>query len=327
MHDPIGGSFVPPAYAYEHGSGPAAVILGAVSGEGVYPPEWTNVLFFGDMFKEFIRTLRPTGGSRGTVADFGLASALIVQYVRGPEGRIYWLTYGNGGQIIRLDHDDERRLSANASAEPSAVERGSATHLFVDVEVGDAVVSVRADLQAIGGAADQPLFNDGSHGDAVAGDDRWSLLVNIPPGAALGASTVPVVVSDTEGQVVSLNVSVTVQGVADTDSDGLSDHCETAFGLNPSSNAEHVSAGGDFDGDGVTNLQECNAGTHPRGFFARYFAEGATGAFFATRFAVANTRVDRSAQCDDLRHDGPRALPLPARRWRRHHRADGHRIR
>ena len=58
-----------------------------------------------------------------------------------------------------------------------------------------------------------------------------------------------------------------------------------------------MSAGGDFDGDGVTNLQECNAGTHPRGFFARYFAEGATGAFFATRFAVANTRVDRSALC------------------------------
>ena len=146
-----------------------------------------------------------------------------MQYVRGPEGKIYWLTYGNGGQIIRLDHDGERRLSARASAEPSAVERGTATHLFADVaQVGDAVVSVRADLQALGGAADQPLFNDGSHGDAVAGDDRWSFLVNISPGAALGASTVPVVVSDTEGQVVSLNVSVTVQGVADTDSDGLS---------------------------------------------------------------------------------------------------------
>ena len=114
----------------------------------------------------------------------------------------------------------------------------------------------------------------------------------------------PVVVSDSEGHVVSLNVAVTVQGEADTDNDGLSDRCETAFGLNPSSNADHVSAGGDFDGDGATNLQECNAGTHPRGFFARYFAEGATSTFFATRFAVANTRVDPIGTLHDLRHDG-----------------------
>ena len=41
----------------------------------------------------------------------------------------------------------------------------------------------------------------------------------------------------------------------------------------------------------AANAQECVAGTHPRGLYARYLAEGATGAFFDTRVVVANPGV------------------------------------
>ena len=35
-------------------------------------------------------------------------------------------------------------------------------------------------------------------------------------------------------------------------------------------------------------MQEQQEGTHPRGFVITYLAEGATGAFFDTRLAIAN---------------------------------------
>ena len=51
----------------------------------------------------------------------------------------------------------------------------------------------------------------------------------------------------------------------------MDDQWETAFGLD----AETADGGLDPDGDGLTNLQEHDSGTHPRGFFKRYLAEGA----------------------------------------------------
>ena len=42
------------------------------------------------------------------------------------------------------------------------------------------------------------------------------------------------------------------------------------------------------DHDGLTSAQECQAGSHPRSHYSRYLAEGATGAFFDTRIAIAN---------------------------------------
>ena len=74
----------------------------------------------------------------------------------------------------------------------------------------------------------------------------------------------------------------------DTDGDGLANTFEARFGLNGASAAAVDGAAGDPDQDGLTNAQEQLAGSHPRGFFSRYLAEGATGPFFSTRISVAN---------------------------------------
>jgi len=113
----------------------------------------------------------------------------------------------------------------------------------------------------------------------VRGTPSWcaSRLCEAPTtGRALA---VPVV-----GALIAPRDAATV----DADGDGLPDEWEQQFGLNPHVATGEDGAAGDPDADGATNLAEYQAGTHPRGFYTRYFAEGATSSFFDTRLALLN---------------------------------------
>jgi predicted extracellular nuclease len=105
--------------------------------------------------------------------------------------------------------------SGIGAAAPSTVPAGSTTLLTVAVTPGENPTStglaVNADLSAIGGTASQAFFDDGTNGDATAGDDVFSYTATVSPSTAPGVVTLPATVADAESRTGSASISLTVQ--------------------------------------------------------------------------------------------------------------------
>jgi hypothetical protein len=71
-------------------------------------------------------------------------------------------------------------------------------------------VSVVADLSAIGLSGSQAMYDDGTHGDIIAGDGRYSYLATIAPWAGTGAANLGFSVADSQGRSSSGSFPITV---------------------------------------------------------------------------------------------------------------------
>lgn len=102
----------------------------------------------------------------------------------------------------------------SAAVSPSSAVAGESVLFTASVVAGanpsSSGLSVQADLSAIGGAADQSLYDDGSNGDLVAGDLIFSLRASIPIATAAGLKTVSMTASDAEGRSASADASFSV---------------------------------------------------------------------------------------------------------------------
>jgi hypothetical protein len=130
-------------------------------------------------------------------------------------------------------------------------------------------------------AASSATFLSITSGASGAGNGtiNYTASANLAPQSRSATITVA-------GQVFTLT-----QGAAsstDADNDTLPDEWEERFGLSTASAAGVNGRDGDPDADARTNAQEYAAGTHPRGFHARYLAEGALNAWFDVRLALLN---------------------------------------
>ena len=142
-------------------------------------------------------------------------------------------------------------------------------------------------LTPLGGGAATELANGGGGlCDSAAGDVVFTACLELPPSVLAGPIVLTGTVSDAQGRTSALSFNTSVNAGIDSDGDGLLDSFEGCFGLDMNSGAGDDGPSGDPDGDGLTNLQEQSAGTHPRGFFTRYLAEGVTNAFFQTRIGL-----------------------------------------
>lgn len=106
--------------------------------------------------------------------------------------------------------------SGAGAADPDAVFPGDPTLLTVTVTPGTDPAStglgVSADLTAIGGANPQSFYDDGTHGDATAGDNVFSFGATISAATAPGAKSLPVTITDAQARTGRTSIALTVKG-------------------------------------------------------------------------------------------------------------------
>ena len=100
------------------------------------------------------------------------------------------------------------------AAAPNPVQAGNTTLLTVAVARGTNPLStglaVTADLTAIGGASSQTFFDDGTHGDATAGDNVFSFQATVPISVVAGIKSLTAIVSDAQARSSNATLMLTV---------------------------------------------------------------------------------------------------------------------
>ncbi len=104
--------------------------------------------------------------------------------------------------------------TGTGSATPTSVYPTQSTLLKVKVTPGtnptSTGITVTGNLSGIGGAAVQQFYNDGTHGDAVAGDSIFSFLAIVSGGTSSGAKSLPITVADSQSRSSSTSILLTV---------------------------------------------------------------------------------------------------------------------
>jgi predicted extracellular nuclease len=97
---------------------------------------------------------------------------------------------------------------------PSTVLAGQSALLKVTVAPGSNPTStglaVTGDLSSIGGSSTQPFFDDGTNGDATAGDNVFGFSATVVSGTTAGVKSLPFTVSDAQVRSSSGTISLTV---------------------------------------------------------------------------------------------------------------------
>ena len=109
--------------------------------------------------------------------------------------------------------------TATGSAAPSQIRAGDAALLSVAVTPGTNPVStgivVTVDLASIGGSANQQFFDDGTNGDAIAGNNIFSFAVIPPRDTAIGDRSFAASVSDAQSRTAQTTVALSILAATD----------------------------------------------------------------------------------------------------------------
>jgi uncharacterized protein len=107
--------------------------------------------------------------------------------------------------------------SGSGSAVPTSVAPGDSILLTVAVTPGSNPTStglgVTADLSAIGESGNQPLFDDGTHGDVASADNKFSFHTVVDGSTSIGSKSLPFTITDAIGRSSSGTVAITVTGI------------------------------------------------------------------------------------------------------------------
>lgn len=105
--------------------------------------------------------------------------------------------------------------SGTGAATPNTLLPGATTLLTVTVTPGTNPAStglaVRGDLSPIGGAGSQEFFDNGTNGDATAGDSIFSFQATVAGGTSAGAKSLAITITDDQSRTGNATVALTIQ--------------------------------------------------------------------------------------------------------------------
>ena len=189
-----------------------------------------------------------------------------------PNGATFWIRWSDFNATGSDDGlaVDDFSLTPNSSggstnptgtgtATPSSVVAGNSALLTVAVTPGTNPAStglaVAADLTSIGGSATQQFFDDGTNGDAVAGDNTFSFQATVAAATTAGMKSIPATITDSQSRSGSASIALTVTsnstpptGAAAANPNSLLAGASTLFtvtvtpGTNPASTGLSVTA-------------------------------------------------------------------------------------
>jgi len=104
--------------------------------------------------------------------------------------------------------------AGTGSASPAAVQAGATSLLTVAVAQGtnpaSPIQSVTANLSSIGGSSTQTLYDDGTNGDAVAGDGTYSYVATVAANTPSGGKTLNVTIADAVPRTGTTTIALAV---------------------------------------------------------------------------------------------------------------------
>ncbi|MDX6611817.1 MAG: hypothetical protein QOD75_1003, partial [Blastocatellia bacterium] len=120
----------------------------------------------------------------------------------------------NSSSPINTCGGDPTQLGAVGTSNPTSVDPGQGVLLMVTVTTATSPpstgVSVSGDLSTMGGSASQQFYDDGTHGDTVAGNNVYSFLATVDPVTPTGVKNIPVTVTDAQARIAFAGIAVSV---------------------------------------------------------------------------------------------------------------------
>jgi glucose/arabinose dehydrogenase len=174
---PANANFRDPLFQYGHGTSGTtgcAIVGGAFYNPPLnqFPASYLGKYFFGDLCSGWIRLFDP---STGTASGFATGISTLVDLQIGPDGCLYYLARGNGGQVFRVAAIPSQPLNISVRAR---VETGNGVLISGFINTGTAAkkVIVRAlspSTGVTGALADPVLELHGSDGSLITTNDNW----------------------------------------------------------------------------------------------------------------------------------------------------------
>ncbi|MDQ3918921.1 MAG: Ig-like domain repeat protein, partial [Acidobacteriota bacterium] len=121
----------------------------------------------------------------------------------------------NSASPVNSCGGDATEPSGLGIASPSALDPASNTLLTVKVTPATTPpstdITVNANLTSIGGSATQQFYDDGTNGDAIAGDNVFSFQATVAPNITTGAKSIVATITDAQARIATAPITLTVQ--------------------------------------------------------------------------------------------------------------------